>query len=261
MNAQAAASPPPPAALHEALEASWPAAARHRCGPFTLREGMGGGKRVSAATLDDAASADGAAIARAEAMMRGMGQPPIFMIRAAGAAPGDARLDAALAARGYEMVDPTLFFACPASAITRAPGPMFLFGLWPPLAVQRQLWDEAGIGSARQAVMARACTPRRAFVARHSNRAAGVAFCAIDTETGIAMLHALEIEPGFRRQGVARDMVQAIAHWAEEAGAAHFALAVTERNIAARALYAGLGMAEAGRYHYRQLLDPPQESP
>ncbi|MCC5986798.1 MAG: GNAT family N-acetyltransferase [Pararhodobacter sp.] len=251
----------PPAALHAALEASWPAAARHRCGPFTLREGAGGGKRVSAATLDNGSAVDGAAIAHAEAMMRGLGQPPLFMIRAAGAAPGDVGLDAALAARGYEMVDPTLFFAAPVQAIARAPGPMSLFGLWPPLAVQCQLWQEAGIGPARQAVMARTCTPRRAFIARHSNRAAGVAFCAIDTETGIAMLHALEVEPGFRRKGVARDMVQGIAQWAEGAGAAHFGLAVTERNIAARALYAGLGMAEAGRYHYRQLLDPPQESP
>lgn len=260
MSALAAAPLPPPAALHTALEASWPACARHVCGPFTLREGMGGGKRVSAATLDGAAP-DGAALTRAESAMRALGQPPLFMIRAADAAPEDAALDALLAARGYGLVDPTLFFSAPVQAIARAPRPVSLFGLWPPLAMQRQLWADAGIGPGRQAVMARAATPRRAFIARHQNRAAGVAFCAIDTASGIAMLHALEIEPGFRRKGVARDMVQGIAHWAAEAGAAHFALAVTERNIAARALYAALGMEVAGRYHYRELLDPPQESP
>ncbi len=248
---------PDAGALHRALEASWPPAARLGCGPFTLREGQDGGKRVSAATLDGA-SPDDAALARAEETMRAHGQPPLFMIRAADAGPHDAALDQALVARGYGIIDPTLFFVAPVNAVALAPRPMSLFAVWPPLAMQRQLWEDAGIGAGRQAVMARACAPRCAFIARHQNRAAGVAFCAIDTDTGIAMLHALEIEPGFRRQGVARDMVRGIAHWAGEQGAAHFALAVTERNIAARALYDGLGMAQAGRYHYRQ---SQQEAP
>ena len=238
-------------ALHRALEASWPPAARLGCGPFTLREGQGGGKRVSAATLDGG-SPDEAAIARAEEAMHALGQSPLFMIRADGAAPNDRALDCALAARGHRITDPTLFFAAPVETVALVPRPMSLFGTWPPLAMQRQLWEDAGIKAPRQAVMARACAPSSAFIARYQNRAAGVAFCAIDRDTGIAMLHALEIEPGFRRQGVARDMVRGIAHWAGEQGAAHFALAVTERNIAARALYDGLGMAQAGRYHYRQ---------
>ena len=248
---------PGASALHRALEATWPPAARLGCGPFTLREGRGGGKRVSAATLDGGRP-DDAAIARAEAAMRALDQSPLFMIRAADAAPHDATLDQALSARGYGIVDPTIFFAAPVEAVALAPRPMSLFAVWPPLAMQRQLWEEAAIGAPRQSVMARACAPCCAFIARHQNRAAGVAFCAIDMDTGIAMLHALEIEPGFRRQGVARDMVRGIAHWAGDQGAAHFALAVTERNIAARALYDGLGMALAGRYHYRQ---SQQEAP
>lgn len=252
---------PDPRALHTALEASWPAAARHRCGPITLREGRGGGQRVSAATLDAGGTVDGADIARAEAAMRALGQAPLFMIRGKDAAPDDAALDAMLAARAWQPVDPTLFFLAPVPGIAIAPRPMSLFPVWPPLAMQRQLWADAGIHAARLAVMARACTPKSAFIARHNNRAAGVAFCAINRDTGIAMLHALEIEPGFRRQGVAGEMVRAIAHWAGEQGAAHFALAVTERNIAARALYEGLGMAEAGRYHYRHLPQPPPEAP
>lgn len=260
MSTAAPGALPGQAALQDALEASWPAAARHACAPFTLREGRGGGKRVSAATLDGAA-ADGADIARAAAAMRALGQAPLFMIRAASAAPEDAALDAMLATLGHAIVDPTLFFAAPVAVIALAPRPMSLFATWPPLAMQRQLWEASGICRARQAVMARACAPRCAFIARHQNRAAGVAFCAMDNATGIAMLHALEIEPGFRRQGVARDMVRGIAHWAGEQGATHFALAVTERNIAARALYDGLGMAVAGRYHYRQFSDMPQEAP
>ena len=41
------------------------------------------------------------------------------------------------------------------------------------------------------------------------------------------------------------------ACWAEAEGATTLALAVTTRNAAARALYASLGMAVVGQYHYR----------
>lgn len=229
-------------ALHAALEATWPPAARHACGPFTLREGQGGGKRVSAATLEGDASH--AEIETAEDAMQARSQTPLFMIRSQPA------LDQALAARGYSVVDPTLFYAAPVTDIAEAPRPVSLLSCWPPLAIQRQLWADAGTGPARLAVMARASAPRNAFIARFHNRAAGVGFAAL--HDGIAMLHALETVPDFRRQGVARYMVRGIANWARGQGAEWFALAVTERNMAARALYSALNMAEAGRYHYRQ---------
>ncbi|MCC5969972.1 MAG: GNAT family N-acetyltransferase [Pararhodobacter sp.] len=229
-------------ALHAALEGTWPPAARHVCGPFTLRDGQGGGKRVSAATLDG--TADGAQIAAAEAAMRARGQTPLFMLL------DQPELDAALAVRGYGIVDPTLFYAAPIADLAAVPRPVSLLSCWPPLAIQRQLWADAGIGPARLAVMARAGAPRNAFIARIQNRAAGVGFAAV--HDGIAMLHALEVVPDFRRRGVARHMMRGIADWAQGQGAEWVALAVTERNIAARALYSSLNMAEAGRYHYRQ---------
>ena len=40
-------------------------------------------------------------------------------------------------------------------------------------------------------------------------------------------------------------------------GAADLAVAVTRRNAAAQALYAGLGMTEAARYHYRRAPEAP----
>jgi len=230
------------ARLFAALEATWPPAARHTCGPFTLREGKDGGKRVSAATLDG--DLDASALDDAAARMLDLGQTPLFMVRA-----GQTALDAALDVRGYEIVDPSLFYAARIATIAEAPRPVSLLPCWPPLAIQRQLWLDAGIGPERVAVMQRACTPRTAFIARFQNRAAGVGFVAV--HDGIAMLHALEVEPGFRRQGVARYMVRGIAHWAAGQGAEWFALAVTERNMAARALYSALNMTEAEGYHYR----------
>jgi len=238
----------PPGRLHAALEATWPPAARTRCGAFALRDGMGGGKRVSAATLDGPFSQ--AALEEAEGVLRSQAQA-LFMIRA-----GEAALDAALAVRGFDRVDPTVFFFAPVAAIAEPPRPSSLFECWPPLALQRQIWRDAGIGLERLAVMERASEPRTSFIARFQNRAAGVGFCAVDGD--VSMLHALEIEPAFRRQGVARYMVRGMADWARAQGASWFALAVTERNIAARGLYSALGMAEAGGYHYRQA---PEDAP
>ena len=50
--------------LYDVVDTTWPAAATHAIGCFTLRDGQGGGKRVSAATLvhdlvvDDIAASD-----------------------------------------------------------------------------------------------------------------------------------------------------------------------------------------------------------
>ncbi|MEX2518343.1 MAG: GNAT family N-acetyltransferase, partial [Paracoccaceae bacterium] len=54
-----------------------------------------------------------------------------------------------------------------------------------------------------------------------------------------------------RRKGAARMLMSAAARFAVEEGASVLALAVTERNDAARALYLALGMAAATGYHYR----------
>lgn len=233
----------PPKRLHDALGATWPPLETFAVGPFTLRNGAGGGKRVSAATLDGPYSDE--ALEKAEAALVERGLPKLFMIR-----DGEATVDRALDARGYSIVDPTLFYTALIETIAEKPRPLSLLDCWPPLALQKQIWRDAGIGQPRLDVMARASEPRTAFIARFQNRAAGVAFAALDGD--VAMLHALEIEPSFRRQGVARYMVRGIADWAAARGAAWFALAVTERNIAARGLYSALGMAEAGHYHYRQ---------
>lgn len=229
--------------LDAALGATWPAASERSLGNVTLREGAGGGRRVSAATV--AGAPDPALIDEAEACMRTEGGVPLFRVGR-----DQQALDRLLAARGYAVVDPTLYLAAPAARLARRPGPVSLLPAWPPLAIQAQIWAEAGTGPARIAVMARVQGPKAAFIARVDNRAAGVGFCAL--HEGTAMLHALEVLPAARRRGVGRMMVAGIAHWALEQGAATFALAVTEANALARALYESLGMEEAGGYHYRE---------
>ncbi|MCC5983760.1 MAG: GNAT family N-acetyltransferase [Rhodobacteraceae bacterium] len=229
-------------ALLAALEATWPAAGVTERDGVRLHDGAGGGKRVSAARVTGAPGA--ARIAGAEAAMRAQGACPLFMIR-----PGEDALDVALAARGYAVVDPTVLMVAPVSALAAPPAPITLFPVWPPLQIMRDIWAANGIDAARQAVMDRAPDPRTALIARASDRAAGVAF--VGCHAGIAMLHAVEVLPGLRRQGAARNILTGAAWWAEGQGMAWLALAVTRANTAARALYADAGLTEVCSYHYR----------
>lgn len=229
--------------LIAALEATWPPAARREVGPWTIREGQGGGKRVSAATARRAVGAED--VAEAEDAMRALGQAPLVMIR-----DGEAALDALLAASGYAVLDPTDAFAAPLAALDLPPPPrLAAIPAWPPLAIQRELWAEGGIGPARLAVMERAQHPKTSLLARMDDRAAGTAFVAL--HDGMAMVHALEIQPRFRRRGLGRQMMAGAIHWARAQGARDLGLVVTRANAAAQALYASLGLRRVGHYHYR----------
>ncbi len=234
---------PDAAALLEVVEATWPCAARHEIGPWTVRDGQGGGKRVSAATANGpVAEGD---IPRAEQAMTGLGQPWLFMIR-----DGDAALDTLLDARGYVIVDPVDIFSIPLAELDLpAPHRLGAIPSWPPLAIQREIWAAGGIGPARIAVMERACAPKTTFLSRRDDWPVGTAFAAI--HRGVAMVHALEVLPEYRRRGVARALMAGARKWALAQGATHLALVVTRANEGAQALYSSLGMARVGQYHYR----------
>ncbi|WP_212523786.1 GNAT family N-acetyltransferase [Actibacterium sp. MT2.3-13A] len=238
--------------LYAAIEATWPPAAQHRAGPWTLREGRGGGKRVSAATAEGPVTVgDLPALERAAA---DLGQDPLVMIR-----DGETALDALLEAAGYDIVDPVLAYAAPAAVIAReAPPPISTFTIWPPLAIMEELWEEGGIGPARRAVMERAVGPKTAVLGRSNDRAAGVAFVAIHGK--IAFCHAVEVTQRQRRQKTACNMMRRAAIWAQDQGAETLAVLVTEANAPARALYASLGMAVVGHYHYRMKRAPRGQS-
>lgn len=235
------------ARLDAALAATWPAAATRGCGPFTLRTGPGG-KRVRAATLE-ADGVDPVALDAAIAAMRAAGRVPLFRVRAP-----QSGLDTALADRGFARRDETVLYAAPAAPLAaRTVPPVTAFDIWPPLAVQRRLWAEGGIGADRIAVMERACAPKTALLGRLDDRPAGTGFAAV--ADGIAMVHALEVSAALRRRGLAAHMMAHAARWADRHGAEWVAVAVTRANGAARGLYTHLGMSEVGRYWYR-MADP-----
>ncbi|SMY08414.1 GNAT family N-acetyltransferase [Flavimaricola marinus] len=232
-----------PETLYAVIEATWPSASVRQVGPFLIRTGLGGGSRVSAATITAPVTA--ADLPQAEAEMEALGQPKIFMIRA-----GDDALDALLEAEGYVIKDPVVGFVAPVSALTaQRPPPVSTFEVWPPLAVQREIWAAGGIGPARLAVMDRVTGPKTTILGRVDDTPAGCAFVACHGPH--AMLHALETSGLHRRKGVAARMLTACAFWAKGQGAETFSLVVTQANTGAHALYASLGMEPVGQYHYR----------
>lgn len=231
--------PPLDKELFLAMDATWPAAEICKTEGWDLRRGAGGGKRVSAATVNGA----GADVAIAEAAMQAWGQTCLFMIR-----PQDSAVDATLMARGYTVVDPVVLYAAPLQGLQTHSVESAIEAEFP-LAAMARIWATGGIGPARLQVMQRADGPRCYILVRHRDQPAGVGFVALSD--GVAMLHAVEVAQPFRRSGLGRTIAAAAARWGVAEGAQTLALATTRENVAANALYKSLGLEVAGHYHYR----------
>lgn len=230
------------AALAQAFEDTWPAADYADAGGFRVGRGLGAGGRVSSAhAVGPWAVPD---IAAVEEIHRAWDQQSLFRV------PDDDRdLAQALAAAGYRRETPTAILAAPVAALTDQPiPPVTTFAIWPPLAIQRDLWAAGTISPARQAVMDRVTGPRTAILGRIDDRAAGAAFAAIHAD--VAMVHAVEVLPAFRRRGLAGWMLRQAALWAADNGAAQIGLAVSRANTAACATWHRLGLSEVAGYAY-----------
>lgn len=230
------------AALARAFEETWPAADYADAGGFRVGCGLGAGGRVgSARAVGPWVPGD---IALAERVHRTWDQPPMFRVL-----DDDAGLIAALLAAGYRRETPTAILAAPIAALTdRTIPPIVTFALWPPLAIQRDIWAAGNIGRARQAVMDRVTGPRAAILGRVRDRAAGAAFAAVAGD--VAMVHAVEVLAPFRRHGLAGWMLRQAAFWAQDQGATRLGLAVSRANTGARAAWDRLGLAEVAGYAY-----------
>ncbi|SFK11936.1 GNAT family N-acetyltransferase [Celeribacter neptunius] len=240
-------------AVFAAFEATWPPANRTQIGPFTYRDGAGGGSRVSAATLDGAFTPE--ALRLIEARFARDGRDALFQIRT-----DETAFDQELARRGYRAFDPVACLSChlnSSSALLPAADPTMGYMTWPPIAIQREIWAEGGIGATRLAVMERGAGPKSSVLGRLNDTPAGACFIAI--HQGIAALHALEVSPTARRHGLGRAMMALAVDWARRQGAETLALQVTRANQGALALYSSLGMTEVGQYHYRT--KPVSEAP
>ncbi len=230
--------------LYSVIEGTWPPASQTRDGPWIIRDGQGGGQRVSAATAVGRVTLDD--LPAAEAAMRALGQPQLFQIR-----DGDAEVDTMLEAAGYPIVDPVNIYVAPLSELTtELPPRVTTFTIWEPLSIMRDIWAEGGIGPARVDVMARARGPKTGLFGRSNNRPAAAGFVAIHDR--IAMVHALEVLERHRRESMGRNLMRQAAFWAADHGATHMSVICTQANGAANALYSSMGYTLVGQYHYRR---------
>ncbi len=230
--------------LYSVIEGTWPPAVQSQIGPWTIRDGQGGGQRVSATTTTKTVSLHD--LPEAEVAMRRLGQPLLFMIR-----DGDSELDGVLEAAGYPIVDPVNIYVAPlAELMNEHPPRVTTFAIWEPLEIMRDIWAAGGIGPERVEVMARVKGPKTGLFGRSNNRPAAAGFVAIFER--IAMVHALEVLERHRREGMGCHMMRQAAFWAAEQGATHMSVICTQANAAANALYSSLGLTLVGQYHYRR---------
>lgn len=229
-------------ALAQAFEATWPAADHVEMGGIRLGRAPGAGGRVNSARVTgDWCDADIDASIR---QFKDWGLPPVFR-----ALDEDEALQKALNSRGFHRSNPTAIMACPVARLTdRDLPPVTTFTIWPPMAIQRDIWAAGNIKAARQQVMLRVAAPRTSILGRIKDRAAGAGFVAIDGD--VAMIHAIEVLPDWRRQGLAGWMMRQAAIWADAQGATRVGLAVSRANSGARALYDSLGFDEVAGYAY-----------
>lgn len=233
--------PPSQTDLFDALDATWAPFAFHNHDGWIIREGAGGGQRVSAATVQP--DTQSFQISSAATKMASLGQMPLFMIRNT-----DADLDARLHALRYEVVDPVVILIAPtAELLNTRPDPIqTVHTLNKPDANAKMIWAAGGIDQGRLNVMARVKGPKAILVASGM----GVAFAAAHND--IAMIHAVEVASDHRRKGVANTMMYKAFEWAKDQDCKWVAVLTVRANIPARTLYENLGMVRAAAYHYRR---------
>jgi len=228
-----------------ASDVCWPPIKKLEIGPWTIREGGGGGNRVSATSLNNSNSFLDTDIVCAEAAMKALSQPYIFLI-----GKEERELDFTLETLGYNIVTPSVIYGCDIDRVSNFDiPPITTFNVWPPLEIMKKIWIEGGVSESRLSVMERSKGEKTTILGRVSNVVAGCAFVSI--YSGISMVHSVLVHPNFRRKGLGRYMLNESAKWASGRGSSYIALQVTEQNNEARSLYKNLGMEVKGSYHYR----------
>ena len=231
--------------IFEAIDVTWPAEKFLEIPKWKLRRSAKGGKRVSAATAIGAP--DISDIKLAENKMVQWHQDKLFMIKK-----NEILLDEALSASGYRVIDPTNIWSISSKNLSiQKTLPVKAFTIFPPLAIQRELWRANHISPSRIEIMDRVKTHKTTIFGRINARPAASAFVAVSNK--FAMVHALVVDKKCRRQGMGKFVMQKVGSWAYQMGAESVVALCTEKNCSANILYKSLGMQVIGKYHYRVL--------
>lgn len=219
--------------LYEVLDFTWPSVTTELHHGWQIKNGSGGGKRVSAAIQNSPT----AKVEVAEKLMNALGQKKLFMIRE-----GNEILDYKLHKLGYKLIDPSVIFGLPIELLAKTFDGKFHTS---PNTAMKSLWLNGDINDMRLNVMARTKVLKTYVTINNI----AVAFVAI--HNAIAMVHALEVSTINQRQGFGKKIMQQIAGWASLNGAHYLSVITVHNNFPAKSLYEHLKMSEIGSYHYR----------
>ncbi len=229
--------------IFETIDLTWPAEEFHELPEWKLRKSLKGGKRVSAATVNGKSGIPD--IQFVENTLAEWYQDKLFLIKA-----GENSLDEALKSRGYCIADPTNIWSISSEALSmhQIP-PVTAFSIFPPLAIQREIWTANGIDSSRIEIMDRVKTPKTTIFGRINAKPAASAFVAVANK--IAMVHALVVDHKYQRQSMGKFVMRKVGAWAHQQGAESVVVLCTKQNQSANNFYKTLGMQVIGEYHYR----------
>ena len=225
------------------LEDTWPPGEVIHFDNWTIRISNGAGKRASAISLEGVW--EEASFIRLKKFLKRLGKSEIFMIYQSGSL-----FEKELNNRNYQVFDKSCIFEISVSELIKnEPPPISMFSIWPPLEIQKQLWNSNGIGWQRQAVMNRANQIKTSILARWNDNPVASAFIA--KSGNVAFLHALVVDKNFRRQGVAKALMRHAGQWANKNNCSRLMVVTTEENAAANGLYSSLEFQLVNKYHYR----------
>jgi ribosomal protein S18 acetylase RimI-like enzyme len=244
--------------LEAAAALSWRALEEERLGEWRLRAAEGfTGRANSALAIGD----PGLSLAEAAHAVRRWYQaralPAMIAIPYPLGRPDRGRLDRLLGEHGWEVrARPIAVMAGDAAAIARearaAPWPVDLDSepsdAW--LAMYHYLGQETPPLARKLLTSA----PWQEFAAVRAGRDV-VAIGRVAGAGEWAGLTAIEVDPGYRRRGLARAVTAALAGVAVGRGATGLYLQVESHNTAARALYRRAGFADHHAYHFRTAPD------
>lgn len=240
--------------IEETCFNAFPALKQVLFGNWLLRLSAGVSRRANSVNpLRPECAGIATAIAAGEAIYRAQGLPTIFRVPSI----VDPALDRELAARGYtsEGESCVLYGAidrlnldatASGSTVRLRPSPA---ADWLRAMARLQGHTKSQSAVYRRLVGAIAIPARFALLAVDGAPAA-LAYGAV--HDGLLVYESVITDPRYRRRGLARRVIASLTSWARDSGATGACLQVEAGNAPARALYAGFGLAELYRYHYRR---------
>ncbi len=172
-------------------------------------------------------------------------QDKLFMIKA-----DQNSLHEELQKRGYCIVDPTNIWSIPSKSLSiQQIPPVTAFSIFPPLAIQKELWMANGIDASKIAIMDRVQTPKTTIFGRINAKLAASAFVAVANK--ITMVPALVMDHKCQRQDMGKFVIQKVGAWAHQQGAESVVVLCTKQNQSANNFYKILEMLVIGQYYYR----------